>query len=445
MEPHQYSFTEITFQLLVVFFLVLLNGFFVAAEFAIVKVRSTQIETLVKKRDRRAGVADNVIQHLDAYLSATQLGITLASLGLGWLGEPFVAEMLGSLLARLGIESQAALRSISLGVAFAFITFLHIVVGELAPKSLAIQRAQSTALWVAIPLTLFYKLFYPAIWLLNGMANLLLRSVGIEPVSEKDLVHSEEELRLLLAESSNTEPLGSLSRSIMLNAFSLKNLKARNIMLPRNKIVALFVGESIESNLKRAHASHHTRFPLCQETIDHVIGMIHIKDLLWQIQSQKANASIEAIRREILFIPEFVNLETLLSTFLERKCHMAIIVDEFGGTLGMVTLEDVLEELVGEIQDEFDQEQPLISQIGEREFLVEGSTPLHDVESAFGVHFNDGSDAATLGGYIVDRWQDIPPEGTEWTFQNLRFVVHRVEKFRVSQIRVRVLDAASAS
>jgi magnesium and cobalt exporter, CNNM family len=171
---------------------------------------------------------------------------------------------------------------------------------------------------------------------------------------------------------------------------------------------------------------------------------VHIKDLLWQVQAQGTMADIEGIRREILFIPEFVNLETLLSTFLEKKCHMAIVVDEFGGTLGMVTLEDVLEELVGEIQDEFDQEQPLIRPIREKEFLVDGSTPLHDVEQAFGVHFNDESGAATLGGYAVDRWQDIPPEGTEWDFENLKFVVQKVEKFRVSQILVKVLDGDSA-
>jgi CBS domain containing-hemolysin-like protein len=444
MELPQFSFVEIALKLLVVLFLVLLNGFFVAAEFAIVKVRSTQIETLLKRRDRRARFADDVIQHLDAYLSATQLGITLASLGLGWLGEPFVATIIESALNEIGVHSRAAVTSISFGLAFAFITFLHIVVGELAPKSLAIQRARSTTLWVAMPLTFFHRLFYPAIWVLNGMANFLLRAVGIEPVSEKELGHSEEELRLLLAESSNTTPIGSLSRSILLNALSLKNLKARNIMLPRNKIVALFTGQPIESNLKAAQSSHHTRFPLCRETIDRVIGMVHIKDLLWQIQSLGLDANIESIRREILFVPEFVNLETLLATFLEKKCHMSIIVDEFGGTLGMVTLEDVIEELVGEIQDEFDQEQPMISQLRDKEFLVDGATPLHDVEEVFGVRFNEESDAATLGGYAVDRWQDIPPEGTEWTFENLKFVVQKVEKFRVSQILVKVMDPESA-
>ena len=441
MESHHYSVVEIGFRLFAVLFLVLLNGFFVAAEFAIVKVRSTQIETLVKRHHHRARVADNVIQHLDAYLSATQLGITLASLGLGWLGEPFVAALLESALVSAGIESHQVVSLIALGVAFAIITFLHIILGELAPKSLAIQRAQQTTLWVAVPLTFFYKVFYPAIWSLNQVANWVLRIIGLEPVSEAELGHSEEELRLLLAEPGGADSDNSLSRTIAVKAFSLKELRARNIMLPRNKIVALFAEHPIESNLKLAEASRHTRFPLCRETIDQVIGMVHVKDLLWQIHAKRERAQIEAIRRDILFIPELVSLETLLSMFLDKKCHMAIVVDEFGGTLGMVTLEDVLEEMVGEIQDEFDHEQPLITQIQENEYLVDGATPLHDVEEAFGVRFNDENDAATLGGYLVDRWQEIPAEGTEWRFDKLKFVVQKVEKFRVGEVRVKVEES----
>jgi len=434
------SLIGISLKLFVVLLLVLLNGFFVAAEFAIVKVRSTQIETLVKRKHRRARVADNVIRHLDAYLSATQLGITLASLGLGWLGEPFVAHLLEPALMRLGVQSQTAITSISFAVAFGIITFLHIVLGELAPKSLAIQRAQATALWVAVPLTLFRKIFHPVIWLLNGVANRVLQLMGIEPAGEQERVHSEEELRMLLAESSPASPISPTSREILLNAFTLKDLKARNIMLPRNKIVPLYEQLSLEENLRIARTSRHTRFPVCRETLDQIVGMIHIKDLFWQISSPERRANLENIRRDILFIPEFVNLETLLTTFLEKKNHMAIIVDEFGGTLGMVTLEDVLEELVGEIQDEFDYEQPLIRQIKEKEFLVDGGTPLHDVEEAFGVRFADTSDATTLGGYVINRWSDIPPEGTKWTYGNLKFVVRKVEKLRVSQILVKVLE-----
>ncbi len=441
MESHESTAFMFLFNILVILFLVLLNGFFVAAEFAIVKVRSIQIDPLVKRDVERARAANHVIHHLDAYLSATQLGITLASLGLGWLGEPFVASLLRPVLHSLGIQSISVVTSLSFGIAFGFITFLHIVLGELAPKSLAIRRAKSTALWVAVPLTLFYKAFYPAITALNAAANVILTGIGIEPTSEKERIHSEEEIRTLLAEGESSSALNSLSRSILLNTFSLRKLKVRNIMVPRNRIVSLYAEKPMVENLSIARASDYTRFPLCRETLDLVLGMVHIKELLWFIQTKGLDAKLEEIRRDILFVPEFVNLETLLSTFLEKRSHMAIIVDEFGGTLGMVTLEDVLEELVGEIQDEFDQEQPLIRSIKENEYLVDGSIPLHDLEEALGVQFGDHSDAATLGGFLNDQWQDIPPEGTEWTYGNLKFVVIRVEKLRVSQVLVQVLKS----
>ena len=365
MDPPHLTFIGVSLRLLAIFLLVLLNGFFVAAEFAIVKVRSTQIGTLARKRHRRAKVAENVIRHLDAYLSATQLGITLVNLGLGWLGEPFVAEMLRPVLSGLGVHSPDLVTSLSVVVGFIFITFLVIVVGELVPKSLAIQRAQGTTLWVAIPLTFFYKAFYPAIWLLNGVANRILRAVGLRPASEHEVGHSEEELRLLLSELKLGVSKDSLSRRILLRAFRLKSLQARNIMLPRNKIDALFLEMPLDQNLEIARAYHHTRFPVCRETLDDVVGMVHIKHLFWKIQSQTEPVSLESICHEILFFPEVASLETMLKTFLQRKCHMGVIVDEFGGTLGLVTLEDILEELVGEIQDEFDQESPLIVKLSD--------------------------------------------------------------------------------
>ena len=439
MDPPHFTLLGVSLKLLAIFFLVFLNGFFVAAEFAIVKVRSTQIEALARKRHRRAKVAENVIRHLDAYLSATQLGITLASLGLGWLGEPFVAEVLRPLLSGLGVHSPALVHSLSFAIGFSFITFLHIVVGELAPKSLAIQRAQGTALWVAIPLTFFYKGFYPAIWLLNGVANRILKAVGLRPASEQELGHSEEELRLLLSESNPGEGQDSLSRRILRRTFSLKSLQARNIMLPRNKIDALFLEMSLDRNLEIAKVNHHTRFPVCRKTLDDVVGMVHIKHLLWKIQSQTEPVNLESICRQILFFPEFASLETMLKTFLQRKCHMGVIVDEFGGTLGLVTLEDILEELVGEIQDEFDQEAPLIVKLGDGKYLVDGSTPLHDLEETFGTQFNGGHDVTTLGGYLVNHWRNIPSEGAEAIHDNLKLVVRRVEKLRVSQVLVQIL------
>lgn len=440
-DPPHLTFLGVSLKLLAIFFLVFLNGFFVAAEFAIVKVRSTQIETLARKRHRRAKVAENVIRHLDAYLSATQLGITLATLGLGWLGGPFVAELLRPLLSGLGVHSLPWLHYLFVAIGFAFMTFLLIVVGELAPKFLAIQRAQGTTLWVAIPLTFFYKAFYPAVWLLNGVANRILKAVGLRPASEHEVGHSEEELRMLLSESGPGVSQDSLRRRILRRTFSLKSLQARNIMLPRNKIDALYLEMSPEQNLQIVKAYRHTRFPVCRKTLDDVVGMVHIKHLLWQIQSRKEPVNLESICREILFFPEFAPLETMLKTFLERKCHMGVVVDEFGGTVGLVTLEDILEELVGEIQDEFDQETPSIVKLGDGEFLVDGATPLHDLEEAFGTRFNGDHDVTTLGGYLVNHWRNIPSEGAESIHNNLKMVVRRVEKLRVSQVLVQILES----
>jgi len=440
MDSSHLTLFGVSLKILAILFLVLLNGFFVAAEFAIVKVRWTQIEPLAKKKNRRAKVAEDVLHHLDAYLSATQLGITLASLGLGWLGEPFVAELLRPLLLKLGIQSPTFVHSLSFTIGFSLITFLHIVIGELAPKSLAIQRAQGTTLWVAIPLTIFYKGLYPVIWLLNKVANQVLCVVGLRPVSEQERGHTEEELRLLLSESNRGIAKASLSGRILWKAFNLKSLKARNIMLPRNKIEALYLDMSLSQNLKVAQAHGHTRFPVCRKTLDDVVGMVHIKYLLWTLQSQKEPINLETICHEILFFPEFSSLETLLKTFLEKKCHMGMIVDEFGGTLGLVTLEDILEELVGEIQDEFDQELPLIIQLSQKTYMVDGGTPLHDLEEAFGTQFNGDHDATTLGGYLINHWRDIPNEGAESTHDNLKLSVRRVEKRRISQVLVQILE-----
>ena len=438
MDPPHFTLLGVSLKLLAIFFLVFLNGFFVAAEFAIVKVRSTQIEALARKRHRRAKVAENVIRHLDAYLSATQLGITLASLAWAGWGNPLWPRCSGRCSRGWGFTRRRW------SIPFPLPS------GQL--HHLSSHRGGRTGAEVAghpegsrhgalgrHPLTFFYKGFYPAIWLLNGVANRILKAVGLRPASEQELGHSEEELRLLLSESNPGEGQESLSRRILRRTFSLKSLQARNIMLPRNKIDALFLEMSLDRNLEIAKVNHHTRFPVCRKTLDDVVGMVHIKHLLWKIQSQTEPVNLESICRQILFFPEFASLETMLKTFLQRKCHMGVIVDEFGGTLGLVTLEDILEELVGEIQDEFDQEAPLIVKLGDGKYLVDGSTPLHDLEEAFGTQFNGDHDVTTLGGYLVNHWRNIPSEGAEAIHDNLKLVVRRVEKLRVSQVLVQIL------
>lgn len=411
--------------------LVLLNGFFVAAEFAIVKVRTTQIEPLRRKGQKRAAMAHHVITHLDAYLSATQLGITLTSLGLGWLGEPFVAHLIEPVFVLAGVSNPALLATVSFGVAFAFITFLHIVLGELAPKSLAIQRAQSVTLAAAGPLHLFFVIFKPAIWALNGTANFFLRSVGIQPVSESDLAHSEEELRLLL---SHGAAISTTSRSILLQAMELRKRMVREVMVPRTEVVFLSSDKTLEENVAIALEHQFTRYPLCERDLDNVLGMIHLKDL-FRLQNQKGPGSgLLAIKRDVLFVPETMQLEKLLNTFLARRILMAMVVDEYGGTAGLITLEDVLEELVGEIRDEFDVEPVRVQRIGEQEFLLDGTMPLHDFARMFDI-VPDTKDVVTLSGYVVHLLGRVPEKGTELHLGPWRATVEAVDGKKVKQLR----------
>ena len=387
--------------------LVLLNGFFVAAEFAIVKVRTTQIEPLIKSGLKRAQLAHEVITHLDAYLSATQLGITLTSLGLGWIGEPVVAHFLEPLMPLVGITSPTATTAISFGIGFGIITFLHIVLGELAPKSLAIQKAQRVTLATAGPLHVFFVVFKPFIWALNGTANSFLRMVGIEPASESDLAHSEEELRLLLSQGKS---ISTTSRSILLKTMELRERTVREVMVPRTQIVFMSTEKTLEENFVVAHENQFTRYPLCEKNLDSVLGMIHLKDLFKMKEPKGNGAQLLAIKRDLLFVPETTPLEKILNTFLAKKILMAIVVDEYGGTAGLVTLENVLEELVGEIRDEFDVEPLMVQKVSEREFLVDGTMPLHDFARMFEV-VPDTKDVVTLSGYAVHLLGRVPEKG----------------------------------
>lgn len=423
-----------------VFALVFLNGFFVAAEFAIVKVRTTQIEPLIKSGMKRAKLARQVITHLDAYLSATQLGITLTSLGLGWLGEPFVAHMLEPLFVLAGITNPTVVAAVSFGVAFSIITFLHIVLGELAPKSLAIQRAQKVTLGIAAPLHMFFVVFKPAIWLLNGAANYFLRIVGIDPVSESDLAHSEEELRILLSQGKT---ISTTSRSILLRAMELRDRTVREVMVPRTQIVYLSTEKTLDESLKIALESQFTRYPLCEKDLDNVLGMIHLKDM-FRMKEQHGSPSLPngtgtqllSIKRELLFVPETTPLEKMLNTFLTKRVLMAIAVDEYGGTAGLITLENVLEELVGEIRDEFDVEPLMVQKVSEGEYLIDGTMPLHDFARMFEV-VPDTKDVVTVSGYAVHLLGRVPERGATLQLDQWRGTIESVDKKKVKQLRIR--------
>jgi len=423
-------------QLAAVPLLVLLNAFFVAAEFALVKIRDTQLVTLVSKGNRRAKVARRIVKNLDAALSATQLGITLASLSLGWVGKPVFAALLAPALRYFNVDPGQA-DWLAFAVGFTVITFLHIVVGELAPKSLAIQKPLLTSLWIAQPLQWFYKLFYPAIWLLNHAAFWLLRRCGLQPVNEFELIHSEEEIRLILGESRRHARGPTLGQDIALNAFALRQRCAREVMRPRNEIVGLDTEASIAECLALAQRTRYSRFPLCEGgDLDQTLGVINAKDIVALRHEAECGRDLAVAARKIIFVPETARLEKLLSLFLQRKLHFALVVDEYGGTVGLVTLENVLEELVGPIEDEFDQEEPLVRQTGEHAWVLDGSLPAHKLDEFVGEDLDLPREANTVSGLMTRRLGRFPRVGDVLTFGVWELRVEAVAGTRVARIKL---------
>src|SRR3954451_18334075 len=424
----------------VIVLLVALNGFFVAAEFALVKIRGSQLEALAAEGNKRAGTAQVVTSNLDAYLSACQLGITLASLGLGWVGEPFLAQVLRPVVALAGIHSPTVITSISFILAFSVITFLHIVLGEQAPKILAIRKALPTTLLVSAPLRFFYVIFRPAIWFLNASSNWVLRNIlKLEPATESELSHSEEELRLILDESEKSDEVSSLGRDILVNALDMRRRVVRDIMTPRGEVVYLDVEETFDENVKKALESRHTRFPLCRAHLDNTIGLIHIKELVPMMRDPQPD--LMRIRRDVHSVPEMMQLEKLLNLFLTKHAHLAVVVDEYGGTVGMVTLENVLEELVGDIQDEFDTEKEEFREINENEFAIDGAVGLYELHDMAGLEL-ESADVSTIGGYVTHLLGHLPEQGESVRIENYCVTITKSDGRRVEELHFRKLAEA---
>jgi CBS domain containing-hemolysin-like protein len=417
-------------------FLVLLNGFFVAAEFALVKIRDTQLETLVSTGYRRAKVARRIVRNLDAALSATQLGITLASLGLGWVGKPVFATLLAPVIGHFKVEPSQA-DWLAFGVGFTIITFLHIVVGELAPKSLAIQKPLPTSLWVAQPLQWFYKLFYPVIWLLNHAAFWLLRRCGIRPASEAELVHSEEEIRLILGQSRRHANGPTLGKDIALNAFALRQCRVHEVMAPRYEIVGLNTENTIEECLAVAQQTRYSRYPLCEGgDLDKTLGVVHIKDVVDLQHQTRCGRDLAAAARKIIFVPERARLESVLSLFLRCKLHLALVVNEFGNTIGLVTLENVLEELVGPIEDEFHHEEPLVSRTGKRTWELSGSLRVRTLGELIGRPLEETAGASTVSGLMIQKLGRFPRPGDMLTLYGSELRVEETAGTRITKIKL---------
>jgi len=428
--------TRVLLEILLVLGLVLLNGFFVAAEFALVKIRETQLDMLVAKGNSRARIARSIISNLNAYLSATQLGITMASLGLGWAGEPVFMALLSPLLLSMHVESETLRHSISFAIGFSALTFLHITAGELAPKWTAIQNPLPIALWVAQPLRWFYVASYPFNWLLNRTAQWLLRQAGIEVVGESKRVHSEEELRLLVATSQKQTGATAYGRAIVLNALDLRRRLARQVMRPRQEIVGLDTEATIAHCLDVAEKSRYSRFPLCEEgDLDRTRGVVHIKDLYAMRIKARKGADLLSVARKLIYIPETAHLEKVLQLFLERQLHFAIVVDEYGGTIGMITLENILEEVVGQIQDEFDQEKPLLVRTSDVTWDASGSLPLHELEELVGVPLSQEG-ITTASGWVTHRLGGFPRRGDVVPVGTFEVRVEEVDGMRVSRLKL---------
>jgi len=417
--------------------LVALNGFFVAAEFALAKVRPTQLETGLLRSERRSRVAGHMVRHLDAYLSATQLGITLASIALGWVGEPAFAWLLEPWISRLPGASPALLHSISLTAAFATVSVLHIVFGELVPKSIAIRHPRRTALWTALPLYLFYGLAFPVIWLLNRAANGILRLIGFRPVSEHESGHSEEELRLLLASTTHGARLSDEKRDLLENVFELFDRVARQVMVPRADVVFLSTERPVEENLAIARASGHTRFPLCRGELDDLVGVVHIKDLF---RAERIPADLTGLARPIRFVPETTTLDKLLARMRTERLHMAAVLDEYGGVSGIVTLENVIEEIVGQIQDEFDAERPDLVDEGGGSYRASGSMLIMDLEDELGLELSD-RDEDTVAGLALSELGRRPRVGDRVELRGLDMEILELQGNRIRTLRLRRRDA----
>lgn len=410
--------------------LVLLNGFFVSVEYAMVKVRSGRIDALIEEGSKRALAAKSVIGNLDGFLSACQLGITLASLALGWLGEPAVATIVGPLITGLGL-GETSVHVISLIIAFMFITVLHIVLGELAPKTMAVNKAEAVLLLTSGAMNVFYRIMYPFIWVVNGLAGGLLRMFRLAPASELATAHTEEEIRIIMQESNKSGLIDNTEMTLVDNIFEFADTMAREIMIPRTEMICLNSHLSAEENLEVAFDGMRTRYPVCDGDKDHILGFIHIKDLI-----REHAPRVGDLIRPILTVPESIQISALLKVMQRAKTQIAILIDEYGGTSGMVTLEDIMEEIVGEIQDEFDEERPGVEMLGEDEYSIDGLMLIEEINDRLGLHM-DTEDYDTIGGWLYSKLEVNPPQkGQSIEFDGHLFVVEETENKRISRIKL---------
>jgi CBS domain containing-hemolysin-like protein len=427
--------------LLLVVLLIALTGFFVATEFAIVKVRTSRIDQLVAEGKSGAKAAKHVITHLDEYLSACQLGITITALGLGWLGEPTVEAMLHPLFERWDLNPSLS-HILSFGIAFASVTFLHVVVGELAPKTVAIQKAEAITLVFAKPIILFYKIMYPFIWVLNGSARLLVGLFGLKPASEHELAHSEEELRILLSESYESGEINQNELKYVNNIFEFDERIAKEIMVPRTEIVTLDITDTIDTIIDVIQQEKYTRYPVIEGEKDNVLGMINIKEILTAKLTQKdlhRESILTSFVKPVIRVIETIPIHDLLVKMQKDRIHMAILIDEYGGTSGLVTVEDILEEIVGDIRDEFDADEIAeIRKVKEGHYLFSSRVLIDEVNDILGIHLSE-EEVDTIGGWFMTKNLDAKI-GDEIEEEGYLFKIIEIDEYHIAYLEVTKIE-----
>lgn len=438
-----HAFFGIALEIFIVLALVAANGFFVAAEFALVKVRASQLQPMVKTGGWRVKFALAATNKLDAALSATQLGITLASLGLGWVGEPFIAHRLAPLLEKLGVSEPTTVSSVSFAAAFAVITFLHIIFGELAPKSFAIQRPKAVSLFAAAPLIVFYYALFPFIWTLNGTANLFLKWAGLDPAGEGEGAFSSEELEYVLSHARHSHPGDSLINKLMVRSLRLREITAHQIMRPREQIVALWLDKPMEENLRIAQMSGHSRFPVMKnDSFDECEGVLLVREWLWQIQALGPQASFEPLVRPVLTFTLKTPIHSMLELFRSSRNHLALVLDGQGNTAGIVSFEDVLEEIVGDIRDEFDIEHGPIFEFNDQFIVVSGALTMRELQAETGWTF-EWQPKETVAMWTQRHFDRLPKRGESITVGDYLVNVTDVHAERVRRVKVQRLAPAA--
>lgn len=427
------------YKLLLALFLVLLNGFFVAAEFSIVKVRYSQIQLKAAEGHKMAKQAEHIIKHLDSYLSATQLGITLASLGLGFVGESALHHIIEGIFHYYNWEiAQTTITTVSLVISFLLITVMHIVFGELVPKSIAIRKAEATTMFIAAPLRLFYNIFKPFIWSMNGLSNAFLKIIKIHPVSEHE-IHSTEELQLLVKQSADSGEIQEENYEIIKNAFDFTDHSAKQIMVPRQNILSIDIDDPIEELIDIIMESGYSRIPVYENSIDQIIGILYTKEIIREFVKRKGEIDHKDLRelmREAFFIVETKKISDLLKIFQQKKQHLAVVIDEFGGTEGIITLEDILEELVGEIQDEEDDEDQIVDQVADNVFWVQATQPLEEINELLPMPLLEDVEYNTLAGFILNQLAEIPEENQEFEHSDYHFKILRMNNRSVELVEL---------